>query len=54
MRKLCTAIVMVVSLLTMSAATRAQSPPGPAVPVTIDTYNRAQSDVYFAVTLLTE
>ena len=48
MRKLCTAIGMAVSLLTLSAATCAQNLPGPAVPVTIDTYNRAQSDVYFA------
>jgi len=53
-RKLGTAIGMVVSAITMSAvismspATAAQSLPGPAVPVTLDNYNRAQADVYFA------
>jgi hypothetical protein len=49
MNKIHTAIWMVLSLTATSHIALAQTPPGPTVPVTIDNYNRAQSDVYFAL-----
>lgn len=48
MGKFRAAILMVSVPIGMSAAVLAQAPIGPAVPVTVDNYNRAQSDVYFA------
>jgi hypothetical protein len=47
MKKIHTAIWIVLSLGTISPIAHAQT--SPAVPVTIDNYNRAQSDVYFAL-----
>ena len=50
MKKNHTAMWLTLSLAAMSAVARAQTPSSPTVPVTIDSYNRAQSDVYFALT----
>jgi hypothetical protein len=41
-------VYVALSLAAMCAAALAQQPSGAAVPVTVDNYNRAQSDVYFA------
>lgn len=41
-------IIYALAALTVTNGTRAQSPAGNAVPVTIENYNRAQTDVYFA------
>src|SRR5258707_6475335 len=49
MKKIQTAIWMAMSLGALSPIARAQPPSSPTVPVTIDNYNRAQSDVYFAL-----
>src|SRR5215470_13042499 len=49
MKKIHTAICMALSLGAMSPVARAQTPSSPTVPVTIDNYNRAQSDVCFAL-----
>jgi len=49
MKKIHTAIWMALSLGALSPIARAQTPSSPTVPVTIDNYNRAQSDVYFAL-----
>src|SRR5207245_11262482 len=49
MKKIHTAIWMALSLAALSPIARAQTPSSPTVPVTIDNYNRAQSDVYFAL-----
>lgn len=49
MKKSHMAIWMTLPLGAISPIARAQTPPSPAVPVTIDNYNRAQSDVYFAL-----
>ena len=49
MNKIHTAIWLTLSLAAMSPIALPQTPPGPTVPVTIDNYNRAQSDVYFAL-----
>ena len=49
MKKMYTAIWMVLSLGAISPIARAQTPSSPTVPVTIDNYNRAQTDVYFAL-----
>src|SRR5215469_7985274 len=38
-------------LAATSSAALAQSPSGAAVPVTVDNYNRAQSDAYFDLTI---
>src|SRR5215831_4973752 len=38
-------------LAATSSAALAQSPSGAAVPVTVDNYNRAQSDAYFGLTV---
>jgi hypothetical protein len=46
--KLCAPIWMVVPLAAMGAAPQAQILPGPATPVTLDNYSRAQTDVNFA------
>jgi hypothetical protein len=46
--KLCAPIWMLVPLIAMGATPRAQIPPGAATPVTLDNYNRAQTDVNFA------
>lgn len=43
MKKSHTAIWAALSLGAISPIARAQTPPSPAVPVTIDNYNRAQS-----------
>jgi hypothetical protein len=40
---------LTLSLTAISAVARAQTQSSPTVPVTIDSYNRAQSDVYFAL-----
>ena len=48
MKKMHTAICMALALGAISPITRTQTPPGPAAPVTIDNYNRAQTDVNFA------
>jgi hypothetical protein len=50
MKKKHTAMWLTLSLAAMSAVARAQTPASPTLPVTIDSYNRAQSDVYFALT----
>lgn len=44
-----TAIWMALSLGAISPIARTQKPSSQTVPVTIDNYNRAQSDVYFAL-----
>lgn len=44
-------VCAVLALAATSSATLAQPPLGAAVPVTIDTYNRAQTDVYFGQTV---
>jgi hypothetical protein len=49
MKKIHTATWLTLSLAAMSAVALPQTPSSPTVPVTIDNYNRAQSDVYFAV-----
>ncbi len=49
MKKIHTAIWMALSLGAISPIARTQTPSSPTVPVTIDNYNRAQSDVYFAL-----
>src|SRR5882724_12666035 len=49
MKKIHTAIWMALSLGAISPIAGAQTPSNPTVPVTIDNYNRAQSDVYFAL-----
>jgi len=49
MKKLHTAIWMALSLGTISPIAGAQTPSSPTVLVTIDNYNRAQSDIYFAL-----
>jgi hypothetical protein len=49
MKKIYTHIWMALSLAAMGPVAVAQQPPGPTVPVTIDNYNRAQTDVYFAL-----
>src|SRR5882672_1624968 len=49
MKKIQTAIWMALSLGALSPIARVQTPSSPTVPVTIDNYNRAQSDVYFAL-----
>src|SRR6266404_4266411 len=49
MKKIHTAIWMALSLGAISPIAGTQTPSSPTVPVTIDNYNRAQSDVYFAV-----
>ena len=48
-KKIHTAIWVALSLGAISPIARVQTPSSPAVPVTIDNYNRAQSDVYFAL-----
>jgi hypothetical protein len=49
MKKIHTAIWMALSLGAISPIAGTQTPSSPTVPVTIDNYNRAQSDVYFAL-----
>jgi hypothetical protein len=49
LKRIHAAIGMALSLAAMSTVALAQTPSGAAVPVTIDNYNRAQSDVYFAL-----
>jgi len=49
MKKIQTIIRMVLSLVAINSIAFAQTPSAPTVPVTIDNYNRAQSDVYFAL-----
>jgi hypothetical protein len=49
MKKIHTAIWMALSLGAISPIARTQTPSSPTVPVTVDNYNRAQSDVYFAL-----
>ena len=49
MKKIHTVIWMVLSLAVISSIALAQTLSDPTVPVTIDNYNRAQSDVYFAL-----
>ena len=41
-------IIYALAALTVTNGTQAQSPAGDTVPVTIENYNRAQTDVYFA------
>ena len=48
MKKIHTRSWLTLSLAAMSAVALPQTPSSPTVPVTIDNYNRAQSDVYFA------
>lgn len=50
MKKTHTAMWLTLSLAAISAVALPQTPSSPTVPVTIDNYNRAQSDVYFAFT----
>ena len=47
--KIRTAIWMALSMGAISPLARAQAPSSPTVPVTIDNYNRAQTDIYFAL-----
>jgi hypothetical protein len=49
MKKIHTATWLTLSLAVMSAVALPQAPSRPTVRVTIDNYNRAQSDVYFAL-----
>ena len=42
-------VSMVLSMAAMSLVALAQQTSGPVVPVTVDNYNRAQTDVYFAL-----
>jgi hypothetical protein len=49
MKAIRTAMWLTLSLGAMSAVALPQTPSSPTVPVTVDNYNRAQSDVYFAV-----
>lgn len=49
MKKIHAAIWLTLSLGGIGSVGRAQTPPSATVPVTIDNYNRAQSDVYFAL-----
>ena len=49
MKKIRTKIWMAMSLAALGAVASAQQPPGPTVPVTVDNYNRAQTDVYFSL-----
>lgn len=49
MKKIDAAIWMGLSLLATSPVASTQTASGPPVPVTIDNYNRAQTDVYFAL-----
>jgi hypothetical protein len=46
--KLCAPIWTIVPLIAMGATPQAQIPPDPATLVTLDNYNRAQTDVNFA------
>ena len=46
-----TSICVALALAATSSATMAQPPSGAPVPVTIETYNRAQTDVYFGETV---
>ena len=48
MKKIHTAMWLTLSLAAMSAVALPQTPSSPTVQVTIDNYNRAQSDSYFA------
>jgi len=48
MKKTSMSVLVVMSLLMTSSAVSAQTTASPAQPVTIDNYNRAQTDVYFA------
>lgn len=48
MKRIHTAMWLTLALTAMSAVALPQTPSSPIVPVTIDNYNRAQSDVYFA------
>jgi hypothetical protein len=41
-------IIYALAALTVTNGAQAQSPAGNTVPVTIENYNRAQTDVYFA------
>ena len=49
MRNFRTEICAASLLAATSSVALAQSPSGTTVPVTVDNYNRAQSDVYFAL-----
>lgn len=51
MRSSRTQICATLSLAAMSSIALAQAPSGTAIPVTIDNYNRAQSDIYFGQTV---
>ncbi|MGF6852863.1 DUF1254 domain-containing protein [Paraburkholderia sp. CI3] len=48
MTKLNVNILAGLSLAATASMALAQAPSGPSVPVTVDNYNRAQTDVYFA------
>jgi hypothetical protein len=48
-RKIATTIGIALGLAVVCAIASGQTSPGPAVPVTIDNYNRAQSDFYFGL-----
>ena len=49
MKNFRTQICAGLTLAAMSSVALAQSPSGTDVPVTVDTYNRAQSDAYFGL-----
>lgn len=49
MKKIHTNIWIAMALAAMCPVALAQPPSGPTVPVTIDNYNRAQTDIYFAL-----
>jgi hypothetical protein len=51
MKSLRTQICAGLTLAATSSVALAQSPSSTDVPVTVDTYNRAQSDAYFALTV---
>ena len=51
MKNFRTQICAGLTLAATSSVALAQSPSGTDVPVTVDTYNRAQSDVYFGLTV---
>lgn len=49
MKNIHTVVLMVLSLAAKNSIALPQTLSDPTVPVTIDNYNRAQSDVYFAL-----
>ena len=53
MRNFRTQICTALSLAATSSVALAQAPSGSGIPVTVDNYNQAQSEVYFGLTVKT-